>query len=70
MALMLYSLLRRELQHLGMPVDPGVRRNYGFSAERWVVYPLLGQTVWTIKRTLWKLSVQQKRLYDKLDLER
>ena len=72
MALMLCSLLRRELQHQGIDLSiPALLEELGKIREVGVVYPPRDKRRSpTIKMTLSKLSEQQQKLYDTLDLER
>ena len=72
MALMLCSLLRRELQHQGIDLSiPALLEELGKIREVGVVYPPRDKRRSpTIKMTLSKLSEQQQKLYDTLDLKR
>ncbi len=72
LALMLCSLLRRELQHQGIDLSiPALLEELEKIREVGVVYPPQDQRRSpTIKMTLSKLSEQQQTLYDTLDLKR
>jgi transposase len=72
LALMLCSLLRRELQHQGIDLSiPALLEELEKIREVGVVYPPQDQRRSpTIKMTLSKLSEQQQKLYDTLDLKR
>lgn len=72
LALMLCSLLRRELQHQGIDLSiPVLLEELEKIREVGVVYPPQDQRRSpTIKMTLSKLSEQQQKLYDTLDLKR
>lgn len=72
LALMLSSLLRRELQRQGIELSiPAMLDELGNIREIGVVYPPKDKRRSpTIKMTLSKLSEQQQALYDALDLQR
>ncbi|MFU8833103.1 MAG: IS1634 family transposase, partial [Wenzhouxiangella sp.] len=72
LALMLCSLLRRELQHQGIDLSiPALLEELEKIREVGVVFPPQDQRRSpTIKMTLSKLSEQQQKLYDTLDLKR
>lgn len=72
LALMLCSLLRRELQRQGLDLSiPALLEQLGKIREVGVVYPAQDKRRSpTIKMTLSQLSDQQQALYDTLDLQR